>query len=386
MTANISKLETLLAEGVTSGVFPSAQAHVLHEGRTVFTHAVGGATEASIFDLASLTKVMCTGALMMKAWGTGKLGPETPVQRLFPESGAGKSGATVADLLFHRSGLPAWVPYFMPVLRAVPELRAVDCPARVRLEVRYETAQAVKASGVVTKKEDRRAVYSDVGFIVLGELLAEVLGGPLDALYEEHVAKPLGLSAKFHRLSTWKPEFQNALATGDRRPRPAASGQEGGWEALGWLDSRTGEVDDDNAWVLDGVAGHAGLFGTATDVARFGQGVLEELGGASKLAPSLLWERALKRDTTIEGSTRALAFDTPSLSLEEYSSAGKHMAASGEKTFGHLGFTGTSLWVDRTRNLVVALCSNRTLPGRTNNAIREFRPRFHDAVVEALGL
>jgi CubicO group peptidase (beta-lactamase class C family) len=132
------------------------------------------------------------------------------------------------------------------------------------------------------------------------------------------------------------------------------------------------------------VAGHAGLFGTARDVARFGQAILEDLEGANRLASASFWQRALAPDRQTPGSTRAMGFDTPSPpGSTEMSAAGRLMA--GSTAFGHTGFTGTSLWVDGPRKLSVALCTNRTLLGRANVAIRAFRPRFHDAVVESLG-
>jgi CubicO group peptidase (beta-lactamase class C family) len=144
-----------------------------------------------------------------------------------------------------------------------------------------------------------------------------------------------------------------------------------------------GEVDDDNAWVLDGVAGHAGLFGTAADVARFGHALLEELDGAGRLASAPLWLYALARDPRTPGSTRALGFDTPSA---EGSSAGRWLGNTPPGAAGHTGFTGVSLWVDLARRLAVALCTNRTFHGRAEVRIRDLRPRFHDSVVETLGL
>ena len=123
--------------------------------------------------------------------------------------------------------------------------------------------------------------------------------------------------------------------------------------------------------------------GSPEDVARFGQCVLEELSGAQRIAPAALWERALRVDTTTQGSTRAMGFDTPS---KEGSSAGRFIGDQPPGAVGHLGFTGTSLWIDRARQLVVALCTNRTFHGRAEVRIRSFRPRFHDAVVETLGL
>jgi CubicO group peptidase (beta-lactamase class C family) len=153
--------------------------------------------------------------------------------------------------------------------------------------------------------------------------------------------------------------------------------------------SPPGEVDDDNAWVMDGVAGHAGLFGTAPDVAALGQAVLDDRDGAGRLAPPGLWAAALARDRTTPGSTRALGFDTREPGDPGgASSAGRRLGARAPGAVGHTGFTGTSLWIDLARRVVVALCTNRTAGprGRAETGIREFRPRFHDAVVEALDL
>ncbi|MCI0670438.1 MAG: serine hydrolase, partial [Myxococcaceae bacterium] len=244
-----------------------------------------------------------------------------------------------------------------------------------------------------------RAVYSDVGFILLGEALAAAHGGPLDAVFSERVRAPLGLMARFRRMSEWAESGAAAhnpltlslsrgergeagergrwAATGLSRPREPAPGQEGLW-SLSEQPSVPGEVDDDNAWAMDGVAGHAGLFSTAADVARFGQAVLEELEGAGRLAPADAWRRALTRDISISGSTRAMGFDTPST---EGSSSGRFLST---RAVGHVGFTGTSLWLDPERALVVALLTNRTLPGRRNLGIRAFRPRFHDCVASLL--
>jgi CubicO group peptidase (beta-lactamase class C family) len=174
--------------------------------------------------------------------------------------------------------------------------------------------------------------------------------------------------------------------TGRTRPREPAPGQEGLWEPFAPRLAAVGEVDDDNAWVMDGVAGHAGLFGTAADVAVFGQAVLEERAGAGRLAPPDHWAAALRRDTATPGSTCALGFHTrvPG-DPEGESSAGRLVGAKPPGAVGHIGFTGTSLWIDLGRSLVIALCTNRTAGprGRGEGRIREFRPRFHDIAVKA---
>lgn len=386
-----ARLQALLDEGVAAGVFPCAAAVVLHEGRRVFGGAAGGATTATVFDLASLTKVLATTPVFLMLWRDGVLVPETPVAHLLPSSAVGPTGATIADLLAHRAGLPGFVPLFVPVLRATAGLLAPDCPAAVRAAARADTL--ARALAVAPEAPLRsRALYSDVGFIVLGEALAVAAGVPLDVAFVERIAAPLGVGMRFHRLSTQALEptsggsGSRVVPTGRTRPREPAPGQEGLWEPFAPRPSAAGEVDDDNAWVMDGVAGHAGLFGTAADVAAFGQAVLDDWAGVGRLAPADCWAAVLRRDAATPGSTRALGFDTrvPG-DPEGESSAGRLVGTVPPGAVGHTGFTGTSLWIDLGRSLVVAVCTNRTAGphGRAEGRIREFRPRFHDAAVEA---
>jgi serine-type D-Ala-D-Ala carboxypeptidase len=381
-----SRLQALLEEGVATGIFPAARAVVLRAGARVFEGGAGPARADTVFDLASLTKVMSTTALVLALWRDGRLEPEAPVARVFSASASGRAGVTVADLLYHRAGLPAFVPFFAEVLAAEPRLRTPDCPAGVRAAARAAVVgQALQTAPIELPR--RRALYSDVGFLVLGEILATIGGAPLDTLFATLVARPLGLDAGFRRLSTTSPDDASRVPpTGATRPREPAPGQEGLWAPLPPRPSPPGEVDDDNAWTMDGVAGHAGLFGTTDAVAAFGQAVLDDAAGAGRVAPPALWEAALRRDAATPGSTRALGFDTraPGDPLDGHS-AGRHLGTTAPGAVGHLGFTGVSLWIDRGHRLVVALCTNRTALGRGETRIREFRPRFHDAVAEALG-
>jgi CubicO group peptidase (beta-lactamase class C family) len=393
-------LRTLLDDGVAAGVFPCAAAVVLHRGRRAFEGAAGGAALHTVFDLASLTKIMATTALFLTLWRDARLEPGTPVAGVLPSSAVGRAGATLGDLLAHRAGLPAFLPLFAPIVRATPALLDRDCPASVRAEARADAlARAVAVAP--TAAPGARYEYSDIGFILLGGILERVTGRSLDALVAERVAAPLGLGARFHRLSapeTWSPSTHGSAGpsaglaiapTGRTRPREPAPGQEGLWEPFAPSPSPAGEVDDDNAWVMDGAAGHAGLFGTATDVAAFGQAVLDDRAGAGRLAPGHQWQAALRRDTATPGSTCGLGFHTrlPGDPVGE-SSAGRLVGMAPPGAVGHLGFTGTSVWIDLARELVVALCTNRVWGprGRAEIGIREFRPRFHDAVVETLGL
>jgi serine-type D-Ala-D-Ala carboxypeptidase len=380
-------LQALLDAGVTEGSFPAAQASVWHKGQPVFRGAAGGVSRDTPFDLASVTKAVCTVPLFLRAWTEGSLNPETPLALLRPGTPAADAGVTLGQLLSHTSGLPTWLPLFSEPIQRLPDLLAPDCPSASRFAVRAQLVETVARTPLVAPP-DSAQTYGDLGFLLLGELLAEVAGKPLDALYDARVREPLGLDAHFHRLSSKGRDARDPCAgmweglpvTGDVRPRHPAPGQGYDWAGIEPVPSRPGEVDDDNAWVLDGVAGHAGLFGSAEDVARFGQAALEELSGAGRIAPARLWERAV---TALPGGVYGLGFDTPS---PYSSSAGAHLGNSPPGAFGHLGFTGTSLWVDRGRDLVVSLVTNRTAHGRDNVGIQAFRPRFHDRVVVALGL
>ena len=393
-----ARLQALLDEGVATGVFPCAAAVALHEGRRVLALVAGAATLDTVFDLASLTKPVATAAVFLTLWRDGILTPEIPVGQLAPDTAVGRAGATLGDLLTHRAGLPGFVPLFVPVLRNMPALLEPGCPSGVRAAARAETvARALQVAPEA--RPGVRALYSDVGFVVLGELLAAAAGAPLDALFVERVARPVGLSVRYRRLSA-RPAGESAVGalagpsrgrviapTGRTRPREPAPGQEGLWEPFTPRPSPAGEVDDDNAWVMDGVAGHAGLFGTAPDLADLGQAILDDWGGAGRLAPPSLWARALSRDAETPGSTRALGFDTrrPGDSRPA-GSAGHRLGDRPPGAVGHTGYTGTSLWVDLSRRLVVALCTNRTAGphGRADVRINDFRPRFHDTLVGAL--
>lgn len=358
-------LDELLEAGVSEGVYGTARAVVLHRGGTVFSGGPGA--EETLFDLASVTKVLATTAAFLSLRKAGAVSNTTRLRALVPHAVADVS---LEDLLFHRSGLPAFVPYFADAVRASPELLRADCARGVREAAREQVVAAAQATRT-TAAPGAAAVYSDVGFILLGEALARAARQSLESLVAQVLAD-LGIAARYRRLSARLPVPAAVAPTGARRPREPAPGQEGLWSVTD-VPTLPAEVDDDNAWAMDGVAGHAGLFGTAQDVARFGQHLLE-----GSLAPVKDW----RADARTPGSTRALGFDTPS---KEGASAGPRFGRGPKGAIGHLGFTGTSLWVDLDRELVVALLTNRTWRGRANVQIRAFRPRFHEAVLDLVG-
>lgn len=411
----MASLTRLVREGVEAGDFPGAAAAVFGLERCLHLGACGerwlggpGVDVATRFDLASLTKVLATLPALLLLVDAGEARLDDRVTRFWPAFGArGKGDLTLRMLLAHASGLPAWKPFFLDALRGEAS-QALMAPKSGRTRQALDLAVALGrdcvlrgvAGADLERSPWQQAVYSDLGFIALGEVVAHVSGAKLDDFVRDEVYARLDLTGELGFMppqtegdagaqardaaiqgEATPSEVPNIAATGLFRPREPAQGQ----EALVPMPTgeppkaRLGEVDDDNAFVMGGVAGHAGLFGTARGVGLFGERVLEEMEGAHRLASVALWQEVMRRDRRTPGSTRALGFDTPS---QTGSSAGGRIAAS--RAVGHTGFTGTSLWIDLERQVAVALLTNRVHPRRGNEAIREFRPRFHEAAIEAL--
>jgi len=304
-----------------------------------FNFAVNPTT---LFDLASVTKVVATTTMATILYERGWLDLDAPVAGIVPEFGGAsevRRSVSFRMLLAHSSGLPAYEKLFL------------------RANTREELLRA-GFTARLTADPGTRAEYSDIGFIILGAALERIAEEPLDRFCQREVFGPLGMTR-----TTFNPPAEM------RAQIPPTA------------DDRTfrkriiqGEVQDENASVLGGVAGHAGLFATAEDVARFAHGMLE--GGKPILRPetAALFTR---RESAPAGTSRALGWDTPSAP----SQSGKHFSAA---SFGHLGYTGTSLWIDPEREVSVTLLTNRTWPDCANQAIKQVRPKFHDAVMEAL--
>jgi len=304
------------------------------------------------FDLASLTKpFVATAAVRLAA--TGALDLEAPLSACLPELRGTATGAAPLELLLaHRAGLEPHVELFRPLLAGrAPRLdEAVQRAARAR---KRDCAGPPTDAGCAP-------TYSDLGYFLLGLAIERVRRQPLDEVIAEQVTEPLRLSVASAR-QWWRstPGFRARVAPTEHVP----------WRG-GTL---RGVVHDDNAWALGGhgLSGHAGLFGTAADVARFGAAVLDALAGRSGwLEPP--WVRRLVAPRP-GGSLRA-GFDGRSPGA---SAAGTRASAD---TFGHLGFTGTSLWCDPAARAVTVLLSNRVCPSRENLRLRAARPLVHDAL------
>lgn len=380
-------LNHLLDEHLGRGSFTAAQAAVIHQGSRTHRSAHGhpfpdgpAMQHDSRMDTASLTKVLSTTTLAMIFVSQGDLDLDQSVRNYLPAFR--HPHITPRMLLGHRSGLAAWAPLFQAVQRdpaastlypSVPGLRNFDWSTQLM-------RQAVLKQDPVSDPGPR--VYSDIGFLTLGMILEVVGGQPLDSLAQELVFNPMGLDhTGYQRLHGNRPPQGDFAVTGLTRPRMPAPGQESLYTVPEQAPAtRAGEVDDDNAYAMGGVAGHAGVFSTAGDVARFGQAILEDALGASLLARTEVVREFLSPDATDSKPVRSLGWDRPASSG---STAGKHLGQGEQGAVGHLGFTGCSLWIDLDHQLVAALLSNRVFPSRDNVAgIRALRPAFHDLVME----
>jgi CubicO group peptidase (beta-lactamase class C family) len=346
----------ILEKAIVARAFPACSLAVTFRGELVAHKALGRFTydpaspevsTTSIFDLASLTKVVATTTMSMILYERGLLDLEAPVTAIVPEFASDHAGddprrreITLRMLLAHCSGLPAYEKLFL------------------RAQAREGLLQAAFSTPLAAAPRTR-AEYSDVGFITLGVVLERLADESLDAFCQREIFGPLGMT---HTTFNPTPAFKHSIP-------PTA-------------DDRTfrhriiqGEVQDENASVLGGIAPHAGLFSTAEDLAIFAHAMLN---GGYPILRSTTVELFSRRESAPEGTSRALGWDTPSAS----SQSGKYFSS---RSFGHLGYTGTSLWIDPDRQLSITLLTNRTWPDCTNQAIKQVRPAFHDAVVEALG-
>ncbi|HEX9049469.1 MAG TPA: serine hydrolase domain-containing protein [Anaeromyxobacter sp.] len=398
MTASVAPMPALpdvsraLEEARRAGVAPALAAAVLRGGETVHASWHGEIPAAAprplapgdLFDVASLTKVMATTTLVAQLAGRGALDLDAPVAaRLHGFERGGKERVTVRHLLAHASGLPRWKPYFEaaaadPVAAAAflpPDRR----PPLAALEDAFARGKELVRAAVLAEPLEAppgtRAVYCDPGFLALGFLLEAIDGERLARLAELRVFAPLGMRDTLY-LDGLDPERGWMRLLDEHRGFVPTERCEHRHEV------NQGAVNDDNAWAMGGAAGHAGVFSTALDVAALGQAWLDALRGRPSIVPAEIAAGFARRDAT-PGTTRALGWDTPS---DEGSSLGARLGRGPRGAIGHLGFTGTSLWIDPDAEIVAVLLTNRVHPTRENERIRELRPRFHDLVAEALGI
>jgi len=348
---------SIIRDGIEQRAFPGAALAVTHRGALIASKGFGRFTydedatavhADTVFDLASVTKVIATTAVAMLLYERRCLQLDAPLANFLSEfvslaprhQQPAREAVTVRMLLVHSSGLPAYEKLFQ------------FAQSREELVRAALTTRLVSPPGT-------RAEYSDIGFILLGEVLARRADLSLDLFARQEVFTPLGMTrTRFNPPLEFKSEIPPTEDDRTFRKRIIQ-----------------GEVNDENAYVMGGAAGHAGVFSSAIDVARFAECMLR--GGAPLFQPATV-KLFTRREETPAGTSRALGWDTPSL---PGSASGTRFSRA---SFGHLGFTGTSIWIDPGRQLSVTLLTNRIWANGASQAIKQVRPLLHDAIVEAL--
>ena len=337
-------VQALLEQAIADHAFPGAaliagRSNVLaqewYSGRFTYDDDSHSVDSQTVYDLASLTKVIATVPMAMLLHERGTLNLDQPFVEVVPEAlhhDPRRTQIAFRHLLAHTSGFPAHRKYY---------------------EKAKDRAELLEAAFATPLECDpgTRTEYSDIGFILLGVALERLFEASLDDFFYREIAAPLDLDCRFGPFEHVG-HIPPTLEAVDFRTRRIC-----------------GTVNDENAWVMGGVAAHAGLFGTARDVARFAQWMLRR--GTPLLKPETIELFTCKQ----LGTSRTLGWDTPT----PPSQAGQYFS---DASYGHLGYTGTSLWIDPARDIFVTLLSNRTYPDNRSQAIKRVRPLIHDAVMK----
>jgi len=303
----------------------------------------------TIFDLASFTKALTTVPLLLILFENHKIDIETELQDIYPTTPVDKSKITIGQLLSHCSGLPSHKKFFNDLIKL---------PAKKRKQNLLNTILRENLVTVPGEKSN----YSDLGFMLLGFIVEKVTGVNLAKLANDSLYSPIGLAEDLFYPPFYSKEHLNYVST----------------EKCFWKGKMlTGEVHDDNCRAMGGVAGHAGLFGTLHGVLSMCEQVLDQWKGRGEhpAYSKKLLQRILE---PVGNSGRTMGFDMVS---ESGSSSGNYFS---KRSVGHLGFTGTSFWIDPVRECIIVLLSNRVHPTRENWKIKEFRPVFHDLLMKEL--
>lgn len=355
-------LHHIMLEAVQNATFPAAQLLVAKKGKIHFSKAYGQADSHTFFDIASLTKAISTASLCLLAFQEKKFTPSTTLKEIFPEGVlAAHSEITLLHLLEHASGLPAWRSFYHELPRSMAGSKsAVE-----------HTLQACLREDII-HPVGSKSLYSDIGFLLLGFALERVYHKNLAELFVEKIQTPLKLQNIFFapfgdRNSTLIPSIPAKAVFAPTQDCP-------------WRNHIVrGAVDDANAFMLGGVAGHAGLFANAEALHLFMLQFREVLHGKSTwLKPALLKELFYFERIKNRGDTFLCGWNLPS---KRNSSAGKFFS---KHSIGHLGFTGCSIWMDLDKDLWIILLSNRVHPSVNNQKMTQFRPLLHDAVMREL--
>ncbi len=355
-------VEDLLREGVKAGVYPGAVLLSARGGERTRLAAVGRRwpeqEEApmrtdTIFDLASLTKPLATTLAAMKLVNDGRLAlGESLEEALKAPLPADKRDIRVRQLLCHSAGLADWKPFYLKLADVAAEERKAEIQRQIL------AAPLIYPPG-------SRSLYSDLGFMLLERVIEIAAGMPMAAFLKRHFYGPLGLKRTFLDRGGRGGFRKDAFAPTENCP----------WRRQ----TMVGRVHDENAFAVGGHSGHAGLFGVAEEVFGIAELLREHYRGMRDdfLRPETV-QAFFSRQGWVPGNTFTLGWDTPS---PENSSCGRLFS---RRSVGHLGFTGTSLWMDLDKDVTVVLLTNRVHPTRNNDRIRAFRPALHEAIIKEM--
>jgi len=368
-------VESAFQDAVAQGVFPGAVVLVSKDGEIVFEQAFGSRSlipektplkASTIFDLASLTKPLATTIAIMILVREKKIRLDDQITRFIPMFGVfGKSTATFRQMLNHSSGLPAWKPFHEEIVKMEKAGRINFVASWAAKNFVYEQIHREKP----VSAPGAQCLYSDLGFMILGESVEVLSGATIERFCQDRIFKPLGLRST---------AFVDLTQLRTRRLQPVED-MIAPTENCPWRKKiLCGEVHDDNAYAMGGVAGHAGLFSSARDVHALLACLNRCLHGKDDFLPKALLEEFLAKDEKVSNSTCALGWDTPS---PDKSASGTHFSP---RSVGHLGFTGTSIWWDIEKNCHIILLSNRVHPTRKNEKIKDFRPHVHDLIMKVM--
>jgi CubicO group peptidase (beta-lactamase class C family) len=376
----VDSVRKLLEDGIKDSIFPGAVLLVAKGGQVAFFQEAGDRSilpkrlpikKDTVFDLASLTKPLATTLAMMKLVEQGVIDLDQPLSEIIHSASLGdKAALTPRLLLCHSAGLADWKPYY---------LKLVDHPfeARKRLLRKWIIGEPF------AYPPGEGSLYSDLGFMLLEWLIEEKAKESLRSYVHRCFYRPLGLRRTFFRATSEEGNPPRPPFTKGGRDEGAFAREEfAATEDCPWRKKVVqGEVDDENAWALGGYSGHAGLFGTAEEVYVITNMIREHyLGMRRDFFKAETVKEFLTRQNIVEGSDWAIGWDTRA---PEGSSAGKYFSRD---SVGHTGFTGTSVWMDLEKDVVVILLTNRVHPSRNNDRIKTFRPELHDGVMKELGL
>lgn len=356
-----TRISRKIDQAISRGVFPGAVLLCAVNQKIVFHEAYGLADifkqkkmrKDHVFDLASLTKPLATTLAVSTLIESGRLSLDQKIGLVLEEfSGSNKADITIEMLLRHRSGLPPHREYFKEMIKSDKNPR--QCLRQLLVQEPLD------------HRIDARQVYSDLGFMVLSWVIETISGQRLDHFVSHRIYMPLGIDDLY--FIPLDPRHE----TGHARRWKIAATQHCPWRKK----LLVGEVDDDNAWAAGGIEGHAGLFGDAGAIYTLCSEILNALQNkpTKVLVPEII-NRFIARKTDDE---MVAGFDTPS---KKNSSSGRYFSGS---SIGHLGFTGTSFWIDPETSLIVIFLTNRVHPSRENLGIKKFRPQIHDLICSEL--